>query len=506
MQARTVLALATLAAVPLAAQRSHQFEFGAFGSFTRYDRAFNLGNQIGGGGRLGYFFGEHVGVELAAGYQSPSAKTGPGSAQLSFGSASLVLNFGTERNLFYLLGGYSRLDFERSAPYRFTDNAVHGALGDRIFLSDRVALRLEVRGLYAPNTQAAFGPSWAGHIVGTLGLSAFLGGEARDLDGDGVADRKDARPGTPAGAIVDAKGCPTDADGDGVYNGLDACPKTPMGAHVDARGCPSDADQDGVSDGIDQCPGTPANATVDAKGCPTDADADGVPDGVDQCPNTPAGAVVDATGCPVDTDKDGVPDGLDKCPNTPPGTEVDTSGCQVSKDSDGDGVDDSKDKCPGTTVGDRVGASACPSLFHTERTQTLLSLHRLLTLGAALALVVAPLTAQRTHSYEFSAFGAWTKYDKAFNLANRVGGGARFGYFFSEVVGLEADVVLQPDYPVGASATTEPLIGAASLIFNIPTGDRMAFYVLGGYSRLDCGTTSPYPVVHGGRDGAVGHH
>ena len=46
MQARTVLALATLAAVPLAAQRSHQFEFGAFGSFTRYDRAFNLGNQI----------------------------------------------------------------------------------------------------------------------------------------------------------------------------------------------------------------------------------------------------------------------------------------------------------------------------------------------------------------------------------------------------------------------------------------------------------------------------
>src|SRR5437016_3853294 len=268
MQARTVLALATLAAVPLAAQRSHQFEFGAFGSFTRYDRAFNLGNQIGGGGRLGYFFGEHVGVELDAGYQSPSAKTGPGSAQLSFGSASLVLNFGTERNLFYLLGGYSRLDFARSAPYRFTDNAVPGALGDRIFLSEQVALRLEVRGIYAPSTQAAFGPSWAGHVVGSLGLSAFFGGEARDLDGDGVPDRKDACPGTPAGAIVDAKGCPTDADGDGVYNGLDACPNTPIGAHVDARGCPSDADQDGVSDGIDQCPGTPANAKVDASGCP----------------------------------------------------------------------------------------------------------------------------------------------------------------------------------------------------------------------------------------------
>src|SRR2546425_6037925 len=91
MHARTILALATLAAVPLAAQRSHAFEFGVFGSFTRYDRAFNLDNQIGGGGRLGYFFGEHMGLEIDAGYQAPSAKTGPASAKLSFGSASLVL-------------------------------------------------------------------------------------------------------------------------------------------------------------------------------------------------------------------------------------------------------------------------------------------------------------------------------------------------------------------------------------------------------------------------------
>ena len=372
MHARTILALASLAAAPLAAQRSHAFEFGVFGSFTRYDRAFNLDNQIGGGGRLGYFFGEHMGVELDAGYQAPSAKTGPAASKLSVGSASLVLNFGSERNTFYLLGGYSRLDFEDSTPYRFTDNAMHGALGDRIFLGDRVAMRLEVRAIYAPSTKAAFGPDWAGHIIGTLGLSAFFGGEARDLDGDGVADNKDACPGTPTGAVVDPRGCPTDADGDAVYNGLDACPNTPMGAHVDARGCPTDADQDGVYDGIDQCPGTPTSAKVDAKGCPTDADSDGVADGVDQCPNTPAGAVVDATGCPVDSDKDGVPDGLDKCPNTPAGTEVDTSGCQVSKDSDGDGVDDSKDTCPGTAAGTRVDASGCPILFTPERTPVIL--------------------------------------------------------------------------------------------------------------------------------------
>ena len=374
MRARMTLVLLAIAAVPtlpLAAQRAHQFEVGAFGSFTRYDRAFNLDNQMGGGGRLGYFFGQTVGIEVDAGYQSPSAKTGSATSTLALGSASLVLNFGSERNIFYILGGYSRLDFEKAPPYRFTDNAVHGALGDRIFLGDRVALRLEVRGIYAPSTGFA-GGDWAGHIVSSLGLSIFAGGGYRDLDNDGVRDQRDTCPGTPAGAVVDAQGCPTDSDRDKVYDGLDACPNTAQGAQVDARGCPTDSDADGVFDGIDQCAGTPTGARVDARGCPTDADGDAVPDGIDQCPNTPAGATVDATGCPTDNDKDGVFDGLDKCPGTPAGTEVDSAGCQRSKDTDGDGVDDSKDKCPGTAAGTRVDAAGCPILFTEARTPVIL--------------------------------------------------------------------------------------------------------------------------------------
>ena len=344
MRARmTLIALAIAAAStrPLAAQRAHQFEIGGFGSFTRYDRAFNLDNQIGGGGRFGYFFGETVGIEVDLGYQSPSAKTGPASATLTQFSSSLVLNFGGERNLFYILGGYSRLDFEKAAPYRFTDNGVHGALGDRIFLGERVALRLEVRGVYAPTTGFA-GGDWAGHVVGSVGLSIFAGSGARDLDVDGVPDGRDACPGTPTGAIVDPQGCPTDSDRDKVYNGLDACPNTVDGARVDARGCPTDADGDAVADGIDQCP------------------------------NTPAGATVDATGCPTDSDKDGVYDGLDRCPGTPAGTEVDSAGCQRSKDTDGDGVDDSKDKCPGTAADTRVDAAGCPILFTEARTPVIL--------------------------------------------------------------------------------------------------------------------------------------
>jgi outer membrane protein OmpA-like peptidoglycan-associated protein len=168
------------------------------------------------------------------------------------------------------------------------------------------------------------------HIAVAAGGVAFaFGGKPKDTDGDGVPDRKDRCPGTPAGAQVDANGCPTDADGDGVFDGLDQCANTPKGCTVDAKGCPTDADGDGVCDGLDKCPNTPKGATVNATGCPSDADDDGVLDGLDQCPNTPKGAVVDEKGCPIDSDGDGVYDGLDKCPGTPAGAKVDKDGCPV---------------------------------------------------------------------------------------------------------------------------------------------------------------------------------
>jgi hypothetical protein len=57
-----------------------------------------------------------------------------------------------------------------------------------------------------------------------------------DADGDGVTDFKDLCPGTPAGAKVDANGCPMDSDGDGVPDALDDEPATVKGAPVDDRG------------------------------------------------------------------------------------------------------------------------------------------------------------------------------------------------------------------------------------------------------------------------------
>src|SRR2546428_13934100 len=81
MRTPTTLLVLCLNAVPAlcVAQHGHQFEIGAFGSFTRYDHAFNLDNQIGGGGRLGYFLRSALWRELEA--RSPQTTTPSRGAQ-----------------------------------------------------------------------------------------------------------------------------------------------------------------------------------------------------------------------------------------------------------------------------------------------------------------------------------------------------------------------------------------------------------------------------------------
>jgi hypothetical protein len=159
-------------AATLSAQHAHQVEFGAFGSYTRYDRAFGLDNQFGGGGRLGFFLNEYLGLEVDGNVAYPFPKAGGPHTQMRFGSASLVINSGGG---LYLLGGYSRLDMGVNPPYNFALHAMHGGLGDRIFFGNHVALRLEGRAYYAPKN-CCLSQQWVGHVTGSAGLSLFLGG------------------------------------------------------------------------------------------------------------------------------------------------------------------------------------------------------------------------------------------------------------------------------------------------------------------------------------------
>src|SRR6266496_3511890 len=170
----TSVLLLGLLAGPAVAQRAEQIEIGGFASFTRYDRAFLLSNQIGGGVRIGYYTSNRVGIELEGGYQNPINLSKTQTATLSLASASLVLNFPYgNKNEFYLLGGYTRLTFGDAAPYSFTDNGLHGAFGDRLFFNQHWALRLEGRAIWSPKTNYPTG-TWGGQVIGTAGLSYFL--------------------------------------------------------------------------------------------------------------------------------------------------------------------------------------------------------------------------------------------------------------------------------------------------------------------------------------------
>ncbi len=398
--------LAAGAATTLTAQQHNDFELGVFGAYTRYDQAFNLANGLGGGARLTYFVTSHFGLGADVVFErEQNVPTSPGATMDPLiAGVNLVVRLPL---VAYVVAGYSRIDFGKSAPFSFTDGGFHGGLGLRVPLGARVGVLLEGRAIYSPTTkQASVASGHAMHIVGLMGFSFLQSGSAhpaqpkgpRDTDADGVPDKRDACPNTPLGATVDVRGCPSDGDQDGIVDGIDQCPNTPAGARIDTFGCPLDADRDHVADGLDQCPDTPAGATVNNVGCPADVDRDGVLDGLDQCPDTPLGATVDLSGCPKDSDgdkvldgidkcpetpagvivdpagcskdgdNDGVPDGPDKCPNTPVGVKVDATGCPVARDSDGDGVEDRLDRCPGTPPRTPVDQVGCVILFHEERT------------------------------------------------------------------------------------------------------------------------------------------
>ena len=123
----------------------------------------------------------------------------------------------------------------------------------------------------------------------------------------------------PPAALVDTASA--DSDNDGVLDDADQCPDTPAGAVVDEKGCEADADGDGVVDRLDLCADTPAGTAVGANGCTGDADGDGVADNIDECPQTPAGAKVLANGCSLASD----------CRTPRPGEQVDEAGCAAGQ-------------------------------------------------------------------------------------------------------------------------------------------------------------------------------
>ncbi|MEJ8819027.1 OmpA family protein [Lacibacter sp. H407] len=193
------------------------------------------------------------------------------------------------------------------------------------------------------------------YLFHSAGLTFNLG-KKKDADNDGVADRLDKCPNTPAMVAVDKTGCPLDKDADGVPDYLDACPDA-AGPQL-LNGCP-DKDGDGIADKDDRCPDVAGSAAF--QGC-ADTDADGVADIDDKCPDTKAGYKVDAAGCTLDNDKDGLVNEEDRCPDAAGPASL--KGCP---DTDGDGVADIDDRCP--TIKGTIPNKGCPEITKEVETK-----------------------------------------------------------------------------------------------------------------------------------------
>jgi outer membrane protein OmpA-like peptidoglycan-associated protein len=240
--------------------------------------------------------------------------------------------FNTYLNLRYKLTDESKKfrPYVYAGPGYLSDNSESGlnfdlGIGGKYYMTPATALYLEAGYINGIKTTVAGKNERDNLLKATVGIE-FDFGKAKDSDMDGVPDRKDKCPNTPAGVAVDANGCPIDSDGDGVADYIDDCPT--VAGLTSLKGCP-DADGDGVADKDDKCPDTPKGVKVDAKGCPIDSDGDGIADYLDKCPDTLKGVKVDEKGCPIDSDGDGVPDSLDKCP-TVSGSK-DNNGCPKEK-------------------------------------------------------------------------------------------------------------------------------------------------------------------------------
>ncbi|HMG18583.1 MAG TPA: outer membrane beta-barrel protein [Gemmatimonadales bacterium] len=164
----------TLVASPALAQRAQNIEFGAFGSYWRFDRSFLIKNGIGGGARIGYNLSDRVSIEVTGDYIATTNLAATQDITVSTVSAGLALNFPVgDQSSILASGGYSRMIFGKDPPYDFTQHLVYGDLGFRLFVSHHVAVRGDVRAQYRPDNPF-FSNAFTGEVQGSLGASYFF--------------------------------------------------------------------------------------------------------------------------------------------------------------------------------------------------------------------------------------------------------------------------------------------------------------------------------------------
>lgn len=270
--------------LPLSAQaeiKAGSVEINPFIGYNFFEKDQNLKDSALFGGRLGFNFTDNVGIEATVEFMNSDVDnksirqtkegqfTSPiNDVNILMYHLDLVYHFMPEKRFNpFIVAGYGAANYSPKINNKNMSIIDFGA-GAKFWLMDNIALRFDLRDNLVLDELIH-------NVQATLGVVFRFGGgkdHAKvtpvDSDGDGVFDKDDKCPGTPAGVAVDRDGCPLDSDKDGVPDYLDKCPNTPSGAAVDINGCPLDSDRDGVPDYLDKCPGTPAGVAVDKDGCP----------------------------------------------------------------------------------------------------------------------------------------------------------------------------------------------------------------------------------------------
>lgn len=244
--------LASVFLLPLSARseiKGGSVEITPFGGYNFFEKRQNLEDSPLIGGRLGYNFTKHFGIEgtwefMKSYVDDKSAKfsregqfTRPiHDVSITQFSGGLVYHFIPEARFNpYITAGYGVVHYSPKINNK-NMSVINFGGGAKYWLTDHIALRGDVRdNLILDETIHS--------VETTLGVVFAFGGKSAvsspiDSDGDGVLDTLDKCPGTPAGVKVDTDGCPLDSDRDGVADYLDKCPDTPAGVAVDKDGCP----------------------------------------------------------------------------------------------------------------------------------------------------------------------------------------------------------------------------------------------------------------------------
>ncbi|NPA60430.1 MAG: OmpA family protein [Epsilonproteobacteria bacterium] len=189
-------------------------------------------------------------------------------------SANGVYEFAQNSKVYpYILGGLGYESVTDERPGFESHPFVQGGGGLGIGITENIKAKAELKAL-----QILGGDEENNEFIASVGVAMPFGDTAQpvvkreivDSDGDGVMDRLDKCPNTPAGTRVDGSGCPLPETA--------PAPVVEVAAPVsfDEKECPikidlPDEDRDGVEDSVDQCPGTPCDFSVDSKGCPIKA-------------------------------------------------------------------------------------------------------------------------------------------------------------------------------------------------------------------------------------------